>query len=65
MLVCGITMGAFRLSFVTGSSRILNLDISKFKVIILIHFLICRIKPVDQIIFQFTYFRIYLRHTEL
>jgi len=47
MLVCGVTMEAFRLSFVTVSSRILNLDISKFKVIILIHFLICRIKPVD------------------
>jgi hypothetical protein len=47
ILVCDVTMGAFRLSFVTGSSRILNLDISKFKVIISIHFLICTIKPVD------------------
>jgi hypothetical protein len=48
ILVCGVTMeGAFRLSFVTGSSRILNLDISKFKLMISIHFLICRIKPFD------------------
>jgi hypothetical protein len=43
--VCGVIMVAFRLPFVIGSSCILNLDISKSKVIISTHYSFAESNP--------------------